>query len=75
MLKRLVEKLKAAICQSKFQRWVSWFRSPTAEEIVREFAEAFPGKCFICSYHRYGIEHGLTSKPLGEHDCIDEKTN
>lgn len=44
-----------------------------AKKIVKEFSEIFPGKCFICSYHRFGYEHGMTNKRKPEpHDCIDK---
>ena len=45
-----------------------------AEKMVERFVELFPGKCMICSYHRYGLSHGLTADMEPQpHDCIEEK--
>lgn len=45
-----------------------------AKQMVAEFQELFPGRCMICSYHRYGVENGFTVKPLEPHNCIEAKT-
>ena len=46
------------------------------EEMVKEFKKAFPNKCMICSYHRFGRENGLTKelKPK-PHKCIEQALN
>ncbi len=53
---------------------IKLLKPSTPEEIVREFMEVFPGKCLICSYHRFGVENGLTSEVVQLHDCIDNYT-
>jgi hypothetical protein len=40
---------------------------------VREFAQRFPGRCMICSYHQFGRAYGFvpldgSAKP---HHCIE----
>jgi hypothetical protein len=39
-----------------------WFCGPSAEEILAEFAQRFPGRCPICSFARFQMnnppEHG-----------------
>jgi len=43
-------------------------------KLCKEFAEVFPGRCMICSFHRYGLQNGLTRKPEPEpHNCIEKK--
>lgn len=42
------------------------------KQMVAEFPVKFPGRCMICSYHRYGVEYGFTVKPLEPHDCIEK---
>lgn len=39
---------------------------------VEEFARIFPGRCMICSYHRYGYDYGheKDAKPPSHH-CIE----
>lgn len=40
------------------------------EQMIDEFEARFPGKCIICSMHRYGRLHGMESKPLPKkHIC------
>ena len=49
--------------------------SEIAEDMCRDFAKTFPCKCIICSYHRFGRDHGMTTEPLpAPHDCIDCQT-
>lgn len=50
----------------------------TMDEVVTDmvygFREEFPGKCMICSFHRYGRDHGMTLEPEpAPHDCIDRQ--
>ena len=43
-----------------------------AIRICKEFKEVFPDRCLICSYHRYGMENGLTKKDKPDtHICIE----
>jgi hypothetical protein len=48
-------------------------RDDLPTRMVLEFIEAFPGRCIICSFHRYGVENGLTTEKLKGHDCIESK--
>lgn len=34
-----------------------------------EFVRLFPGRCPVCSYHRYGDNHGFKGPPPGPHAC------
>ena len=44
------------------------------EKMIKEYVKHFPGKCFICSYHRFGFSEGFTTnKHPEDHDCLDEK--
>jgi len=45
-----------------------------AMEMIQRFEDEFPGRCVICSYHKYGVTHGLTSGPVPEHDCIEKRS-
>ena len=45
----------------------------TAKKMVKEFIEIFPNKCLICSYHRFGIDYGLTKGSVKDHKCIDKE--
>jgi hypothetical protein len=46
-------------------------RAFSAERLVHEFIRCFPGKCLICSMHRYGArEFGIT-EPIKPHDCLE----
>jgi hypothetical protein len=57
MLKRLWDKLTGR----------AW-----ARRAAEEFARDFPGRCMICSYHRYGFQNNHTDAPRPEpHDCIE----
>jgi len=51
-----------------------WHRR-AAERRMRDFAERFPGKCLICSYHRWGISQGF-EKPGSKpelHQCTEKE--
>ena len=41
--------------------------------MLAEFREKFPGRCPVCSYHRYGRLNGYTSPTStpDKHECID----
>lgn len=42
-------------------------------QMVMEFEERFPGKCMICSLHRYGYRECFESNPNPPpHDCIEK---
>ena len=47
------------------------------EKMLDEFEERFPGKCPICSYHRFGLTHGYEKKlKPKKHYCPEkEKQN
>lgn len=59
------------------RRWLKrarQFLSPGfSGEDITDFQRKFPGRCMICSYHRYGISHGHTSGPCPEHECIESR--
>lgn len=43
-------------------------------DMVYGFKRAFPSKCMICSYHRFGRDYGMTTEPEpAPHDCIDRQ--
>jgi hypothetical protein len=49
---------------------------PSAERMCIEFAQAFPGKCIVCAFHRFGLREGLTQEPTpAAHDCIEKQPN
>jgi hypothetical protein len=56
-----------------FRLWrYGWPDDDCAREIVEEFARKFPGRCMICSMHRFGRNNGYEQKPEPEpHDCIE----
>lgn len=42
------------------------------EFFVEQFRQQFPGRCMICSYHRYGYDHGFEQSPTPPaHRCIE----
>jgi len=45
-----------------------------ARRTVEDFAQRFPGRCFVCSYHRFGLQEGCVRGPVKPHDCIEGKT-
>ena len=51
---------------------LDYYREVDAERTVARFVKLFPGKCMICSLHRYGVDHGMTRDPEPRaHECID----
>lgn len=53
-------------------RLYDWWMDRTAKRMVEEYMAAFPGRCMICSYHRFGLQEGLTQAPEPPpHDCIE----
>jgi hypothetical protein len=47
-------------------------REREARKLVEQFERRFPGKCMICSMHRFGRNNGYEQKPEPEpHDCIE----
>lgn len=32
----------------------------SAATMIADFQQAFPGQCPICSFHRFGLSHGMT---------------
>lgn len=57
-------------------RLLAWFRARRmrgTERMLHEFVAAFPGRCPICSFHRYGYTHGYESSPKPKpHRCPEE---
>jgi hypothetical protein len=55
------------------RRFWDWITGRTAtRRMLDDFVRRYPGRCPICSYHRYGPTHGHTSKAEPEpHDCIE----
>jgi hypothetical protein len=52
--------------QAWYRRLVSALRLWHFRHEIRlkeEFERDFPDKCFLCSYYRYGYEHGLCPAP------------
>lgn len=52
-------------------RWVTgrtW-----AEKVIQEHREAFPGRCPICSYHRFGLQNGYVRGPVKKHECPENR--
>ncbi len=44
--------------------------------VVEEFVERFPGRCMICSMHRYGFQEGHERDPRPKpHDCIEGRND
>lgn len=54
-----------------FRRWL--FKFSGGESMQLEFSERFPGRCFICSFHRHGVSHGFigSGEVLRAHDCLE----
>jgi hypothetical protein len=60
-----------AVCAVTFMALNAWMKAD-ANETVREFMRKFPGRCLICSLHRYGFMHGFEkSRYPQKHDCIE----
>ena len=53
--------------------WLARILKRYDEEMVDEFIDTFPGRCMICSHHRYGVTHGHCSPsyPIRRHYCIE----
>jgi len=44
------------------------------QEFLKEWNSKFPGKCIVCSYHKFGYNEGMTSDPIPpKHKCLYEK--
>lgn len=54
-----------------------WYRLAAkrwADKVLEDFVEAFPGRCPICAYQRYGLQEGHTTKwAPPEHRCIEPR--
>jgi len=51
--------------------WVIRLEDKWAQKFIADYQESFPGKCPICGFHRWGIDHGFErpgSKP-DPHPC------
>jgi len=56
--------------------WRIWLEAKdSAREEVRVFAHTFPGRCLVCSYHRYGVDYGHVdpAERPPAHVCIEEQ--
>ena len=45
------------------------------EDDIEEFEEKFPGRCIICSYHRFGLQEGYVdpgTKPDKHEGCPED---
>jgi hypothetical protein len=47
----------------------------SAQAMLMEFRQRFPGKCAVCAYHRWGINMGYEKKGTkpGDHGNCPEK--
>lgn len=47
----------------------------TTEKMVKEYMQAFPDRCLICQFHKYGVDNGLVlaSKTVHPHLCIKDR--
>jgi len=42
------------------------------KRMLDDFMERFPGRCPICSFHRYGFQEGHEKNPIPPfHNCIE----
>jgi len=40
------------------------------KKVIQDWETNFPNKCIVCSYHRYGYEHGMTAdEQPPKHEC------
>jgi len=51
--------------------WVVWTINRDAKHTVEEFIRMFPGRCFVCAYHRWEVMEGHASGAAPRHDCIE----
>lgn len=54
-----------------------WSVGRSTKRLLDDFQEKFPGRCPICSFHRYGVMHGHLSPddPIQEHDCLERRAH
>ena len=51
---------------------VDRWHTKSTMRLIEEYERAFPGKCVVCGFHRYGVSHGFipADEPVQEHaDC------
>ena len=61
-------------------RWFKNLMRKQAQRDIEKFRKAFgPERCPVCSYHRYGYQHGFEDSPeppahmdCPEADCVQE---
>jgi hypothetical protein len=57
------------------ERWLNKHRMRRiikTDELVAEFHAQFPGKCGLCSYHRFGFREGFLDRMNPpDHACIE----
>lgn len=58
---------------TRMWRWLTG--EAWVEAMMKDFIEAFPGKCIFCSFHRYGLTHHHVrpGTPVDRHYCIERK--
>lgn len=54
--------------------WFEYSMRTLRRKHLKEFREAFPGKCFVCGYWRYGLREGFvkSGEPVNRHFCIEQ---
>lgn len=52
--------------------WVVWTIHRDARATVEAFTRMFPGRCFVCSYHRWEVMEGHASGKAPPHDCMEK---
>lgn len=56
-----------------FARKLTDIHNHATLKMVTEFQVQFPNKCVICSYYRWGVNHGFNPSKPKEHNCIEIK--
>jgi hypothetical protein len=51
--------------------WVWWTIKQDTKRMVEDFQRMFPGRCAVCSFHRWGVMEGHERGPVEPHDCIE----
>ncbi len=66
----------AAIAALGFFVWTWRLMMREAQLDLAEFARRFPGRCMVCSYHRFGLHHGIVAPgtPVDPHHCVEGRS-
>lgn len=59
----------AGVCAGFY--WIR--RQRRIEKMLADFCEQFPGKCPVCSFHRYGVSHGYQPPKPDAHYCPEAR--